>query len=77
MAMKTKLVNVAIAAIVGAGLALASMPASAGSHEKGKMKPDKCYGIVKKEMNGCGTKKHSCAGQAKEDGHAIPPTGKL
>ena len=27
----------------------------------------KCYGVVKKGMNGCGTVKHACAAQATKD----------
>lgn len=29
---------------------------------------EKCYGIVKKAKNDCGTSKHACAAQAKQSG---------
>lgn len=44
---------------------------SDGDKMKGHGLPKKgkeiCYGIAKKGKNDCGTKTHSCAGQAKKD----------
>ena len=34
-----------------------------------KDKKEKCYGIVAKGHNDCGTSTHSCAGQSKVDKH--------
>ena len=62
--MKTsnKIVNLAIAAVVAAGLSGFSVQAQADTQ-----KMEKCYGIVKAGKNDCGSKAHSCAGQAKTD----------
>lgn len=44
--------------------AVVSVEASAGDKAK---KKEKCYGVVAKGQNDCGTSAHSCAGQAKVD----------
>lgn len=56
-----KIVNMALAAVVSAGLALAAGQALA------KQDMEKCYGIAKAGKNDCGTKVHGCAGQSKVD----------
>lgn len=60
--MKTTL-NTLLAGAVALTIAGAAAPAEAA---KGK---EKCYGVVKAGMNGCGSAdgKHGCAGQATED----------
>ncbi len=61
---KTKaLVNGALLSVIAMGLSLGSVEAFAE-------KPEKCQGIVKASKNDCGNGKHSCAGQATEDGAA-------
>ena len=47
--------------------AAATTGAMADDHKKGKK--EKCYGIVAKGMNDCGSSVHSCAGQSKVDNH--------
>jgi len=60
--MSNKIKSAAIAAAVGLSLSLAAVHADAA-----KAKMEKCYGIAKTGMNGCGTKKHACAGQSIKD----------
>lgn len=52
---------IALAAVLGLGLASTSAHAGSG----GMM--EKCYGIAKAGMNDCGNSLHACAGQAKSD----------
>lgn len=54
--------NIAIASAVTSLLALGSATAVAGDGTK-----EKCSGVADAGMNDCGTKDHSCAGQAKTD----------
>ena len=54
--------TIAIASAVTSLLALGSATATAGDEAK-----EKCAGISKAGGNDCGTKDHSCAGQAKTD----------
>ncbi|MCH8619903.1 DUF2282 domain-containing protein [Undibacterium sp. TS12] len=56
------MVAVALAGLLGSGLAMAAEPA----------KTEKCFGIAKAGQNDCATKSgsHSCAGQAKKDNDA-------
>ena len=42
-----------------------AVPEAAAADKKAQR--EKCYGIVKKGQNDCGTAKHSCAGKAKAD----------
>lgn len=56
---------VATTGVVAFAMAAATVPAAAA----GKGKKEKCYGVVAKGMNDCGTSTHSCAGQAKVDNH--------
>ena len=61
MEQKTKkIVNVAMTVLLGAGTIGMTTHAMA----KSKCPVEKCYGIVKKAKNECGTPKHACAGQA-------------
>ena len=63
---KTKHIAAAVittALSVGVGVAGVPAMAVAGSHSS----MEKCYGIAKKGKNDCGTKYHSCAGQAKKN----------
>ncbi|MCA9521934.1 MAG: DUF2282 domain-containing protein [Myxococcales bacterium] len=62
--MDTKsIASAAIAAILGLGIGVASVsPANAEGMSK-----EKCYGIVKKGKNDCGTSKHGCSGKATKD----------
>ncbi len=57
---KKQLASTTVAAILAAGLTVTSTVQAAAKMEK-------CYGVVKKGMNDCGTSKHACAGQAKMD----------
>lgn len=60
-----------IAASAVAGLlALSSSAAVQAEGQDKKPAREKCYGIVKKGQNDCGTAKHSCAGKAKSDNAA-------
>ena len=58
-------IRTAIAGLLAAGLA-------AGAHQAvaAKDNMEKCAGIVKAGKNDCGTKAHSCAGQASKDAQA-------
>lgn len=56
-----KLINIAIAAVVSVGMGMAANEIQAAP----KQKMEQCYGIAKAGKNDCGTKTHSCAGQAK------------
>ena len=56
------MVKGAVAAVVAVGLSTASAPSMASS-----VKMEKCYGVVKKGQNDCGTSQHACAGQAVKD----------
>ena len=59
------LMSTAMAGILAVGMTAATESAFAG-----KEGMEKCTGVVKAGMNDCGTSKHACAGQAKEDGSA-------
>lgn len=56
-----KMTTVMMAAAIGVTVATMTTHADAKSH----CKVEKCYGIVKKAKNDCGTPKHACAAQAK------------
>lgn len=58
----------AIVTTSAAAFALAAASGVATADDK-KSKKEKCYGVVAKGMNDCGTSAHSCAGQAKVDNH--------
>jgi len=65
-----KFSNVAKTALVTTSAVAFAMTAASGAiagDKKGKK--EKCYGIVAKGMNDCGTSVHSCAGQSKVDNH--------
>ncbi len=47
--------------------AVASLLLSTTAVAADKKAEEKCFGIAKAGQNGCGTSKHSCAGQAKAD----------
>ena len=59
-----KVTQTMIIAAMGIGLVAAMTEANA----KPACKVEKCYGIVKKAKNDCGTSKHACAAQAKTSG---------
>lgn len=61
--MSTANTKIAMAALTSA-LALASLSTEAIA---GKAGHEKCAGIVKAQMNDCGTSKHNCSGQAKSN----------
>jgi uncharacterized membrane protein len=54
--------SIAIASAVASVLALGSTTAAAADAAK-----EKCAGVAEAGKNDCGTKDHSCAGQAKTD----------
>ena len=63
-------VGSALAGLVALSLAGSAPDAQAQAQPQGADKKparEKCYGIVKKGQNDCGTAKHSCAGKAKGD----------
>ena len=66
MDLKSKKITAAVLTSV-LGVAVAGIPVDAMSKSKS---PDveKCYGIVKKGKNDCGTPKHACAAQSKTNG---------
>lgn len=55
-----KLINLTIAAVVAVGIGMAANEAQAAPK-----KMQQCYGIAKAGKNDCGSKTHSCAGQAR------------
>jgi uncharacterized membrane protein len=59
------MVNTALVSVLAMGLGTASTNVLAG-----KAGFEKCAGIVKAEMNACGTSKHACGGKAKTDADA-------
>lgn len=62
---KTQKLIAAILTVAGLGIAAVSLNAEADTASN----PDeRCYGIVRKGMNECGTPKHSCEGVATTDG---------
>ena len=64
MTTRNKLIHTAIASV----LALASMPDTHAQAADSKEAPkEKCYGVAKAGQNDCGTARHTCAGQAKQD----------
>ncbi|VAW73466.1 hypothetical protein MNBD_GAMMA12-3375 [hydrothermal vent metagenome] len=71
---KEKLIKGALAGLVAAGVSLASTQTVAA--KKGF---EKCAGIVKTGMNGCGNTRHGCKGKAAKDSMAdewlYVPTG--
>ncbi|NVJ71030.1 MAG: DUF2282 domain-containing protein [Alphaproteobacteria bacterium] len=61
-----------VSKVIAATSAVAMLAGSASlvaSAADVKAKKEKCYGIVAKGMNDCGTSQHGCAGQAAEDAH--------
>ncbi len=62
---KEKIIKGAIAGLMAAGVSLASTQTFAA--KKGF---EKCAGVVKAGMNGCGNARHGCKGKAKKDGMA-------
>ena len=60
---KKTIMQTTLAAMVAVGLAGVTTQAVAA-----KAGFEKCYGVVKKAMNDCGTAKHACAGQSKVTG---------
>lgn len=58
-----RIVNAIMLTLVSAGLTGTAILANAADQ-----KAEKCYGIVKKAKNDCGTKAHACAGQSSKDG---------
>ena len=64
MTTRNKIIHTAIAGV----LALASMPDTRARAADPKEPPkEKCYGVAKAGQNDCGTARHTCAGQAKQD----------
>lgn len=63
-----KMTSIGKLAMTTAGAAFAaSMIVSGPVAAEGNKGKEKCYGVVAKGANDCGTASHSCAGQAKED----------
>lgn len=63
-----KIAKTAVATTGVVAFALAAASTSVAAKDK-KAKKEKCYGVVAKGMNDCGTSTHSCAGQATVDNH--------
>lgn len=55
-------------AIITSALSLAAVSVTTAVIAKSSCPVEKCYGIVKKAKNDCGTSKHACAAQAKTNG---------
>ena len=60
MSTRKALLQSALAGLVALGLAQDGAAQS-------KDEKEKCYGIAKAGQNDCGTARHTCAGQAKQD----------
>lgn len=68
--METKtVVGSALAGVFALGAMLASVQEANGQAAPG-YPSEKCYGVAKAGKNDCGSKSHSCAGQASKDGDA-------
>ena len=63
MTTRNQLIHTAIAGV----LALASVPVTQAHSADSTDSKEKCYGIAKAGQNDCGTARHTCAGQAKQD----------
>ena len=50
------------------GLSLGSSADTASAQMPGAGDKEKCYGVVKKGQNDCGTANHGCSKQASQDG---------
>ncbi len=62
--------RIAKSAVVATGVvAFAATVASGTAVAQKKAKKEKCYGVVAKGQNDCGTSAHSCAAQSKVDNH--------
>ena len=61
-----RLTKTAVAATSVAAFAVTFAAADVAAADK---KNEKCFGVVAKGQNDCGTSAHSCAGQAKVDNH--------
>ncbi|MBL8675637.1 MAG: DUF2282 domain-containing protein [Rhodospirillales bacterium] len=59
--------TIALAAAVGAGIALAL---ATGATQAQEAKTEKCYGVAKAGKNDCQTATSSCAGTSKRDAQA-------
>ncbi|VEG90259.1 BufA1 family periplasmic bufferin-type metallophore [Legionella spiritensis] len=55
--------KITMAAVMAAGLSIATVPASAETSND----MEKCQGVAKAGKNDCGTAQHACAGQSKTD----------
>lgn len=67
MKSSNRIVSSAVASLVALSLSSLAMPEAEAQTQDKKPSREKCYGIVKKGQNDCGTAKHSCAGKAKAD----------
>lgn len=56
--------NKVISAVVITALTAGATSVAAHAAAKSQCPVEKCYGIVKKAKNDCGTPKHACAAQA-------------
>jgi uncharacterized membrane protein len=71
--MSAEKIKNAISAVLALGLSCSAISAFSETKNSGmEMATDipgmeKCYGIVKKGMNDCGTANHNCSGEAKQD----------
>jgi uncharacterized membrane protein len=63
MTPRNKLIHTAIAGVI----ALAGVPQVQAQSADANAPKEKCYGIAKAGQNDCGTARHTCAGQAKQD----------
>lgn len=61
-----KVASAVLVTLVGIGLTTASAAHAAAKSKSSEV--EKCYGIVKKGKNDCGTTRHACAGQSKVNG---------
>ena len=59
-------IQAAIAGVIALGFAASTLGAAPGPATP-KAGQEKCYGVAKAGQNDCGTARHTCAGQAKQD----------
>ncbi|UTW54171.1 DUF2282 domain-containing protein [Kordiimonas sp. SCSIO 12610] len=64
-----KINNLTKNVVATTGAVAFAMTMTAGVANAADKKQEKCFGIVAKGQNDCGTSAHSCAGQAKVDNH--------
>lgn len=77
--MSIKKIQLAISAVMALGISCNATAENTMNMSSNIQGMEKCYGVVKSGLNDCGTAKHNCAGEAKQDGDknewVLMPTG--